>query len=142
MNHRSLSLRGKHIHINKTVHKIFWEAGNRRLKSTRSTFDRLRITINSLKLPYKANSKHHEILKILQIALFRTVFQKRTEKENVFWSLGLIYLSRRCELDRVTIEMKHSNNFTHEPLWVVTHTELNTLCILVSHILQKSISTM
>ena len=27
-----------------------------------------------------------------------------------------------CELDRVTIEMRHSNNFTHEPLWVVTHT--------------------
>ena len=140
MNYRSLSLRGKHIHINKTVHKIFWEAGNRCLKSTRSTLDRL--TINSLKLAYEANSKHYEILKILQIALFRNVFQKRTKKETVLWSLGLIYLSRRCELDRVTIEMKHSNNFTHEPLWVVTHTELNTLCILVSHILQKSISTM
>ena len=80
MNYRSLSLRGKHIHINKTVHKIFWEAGNRRLKSTRSTFDRLRITINSLKLPYEANSKHYEILKILQIALFRNVFQKKTKK--------------------------------------------------------------
>ena len=122
MNYRSLSLRDKRIHINKTVHKIFWEAGNRRLKSTRSTNDRLRITINSLKLPYEANSKHYEISKILQIALFRNVFQRRTEKEAVFWSLGLIYLSQRCELDRVTIEIKHSNNFTHEPLWVVTHT--------------------
>ena len=122
INYRSLSLRDKCIHINKTVHKI-WEAGNRRLKSTRSTYDRLRITINSLKLPYDANSKHYEILKILQMALFRNFFyQKRTEKEAVFWSLGLIYLSQRCELDRVTIEIKHSNNFTHEPLWVVTHT--------------------
>ena len=27
-----------------------------------------------------------------------------------------------CELDRVTIEMRHSNNFTHELLWVVTQT--------------------
>ena len=25
-------------------------------------------------------------------------------------------------LDRVTIEVRHSNSFTHEPLWVVTHT--------------------
>ena len=24
--------------------------------------------------------------------------------------------------DRVTIEMRHRNSFTHEPLWVVTHT--------------------
>ena len=122
MNYRSLSLRDKRIHINKTVHKIFWEAGNLHLKSTRSTYDRLRITINSLKLPYEANSKHYEILKILQMAFFRNVFQKRTEKEAVFWSLGLIYLSQRCELDRVTIEIKHSNNFTREPLCVVTHT--------------------
>ena len=28
----------------------------------------------------------------------------------------------RCVLDRVTIEMRHINSFTHEPLWVVTHT--------------------
>ena len=27
-----------------------------------------------------------------------------------------------CELDLVTIEMRYNNNFTHEPLWVVTHT--------------------
>ena len=80
--------------IKKTVRKIFGEAGNRRFKTTISTFDRLRITINSLKLPYEANSKHYEILKILQIVLFRNVFQKRTEKEPVFWSLGLISLSR------------------------------------------------
>ena len=28
----------------------------------------------------------------------------------------------RCDLDRITIEMRHINSFTHEPLWVVTHT--------------------
>ena len=28
----------------------------------------------------------------------------------------------RCELDRVTIEMRRINSFTHEPLRVVTHT--------------------
>ena len=49
----------KNIHINQTVHKIFWEAGNRRLKAaTDRTVDRLRIEINLLKLPYEANSKH------------------------------------------------------------------------------------
>ena len=34
-----------------------------------------------------------------------------SKKEAVFRSLGLVYFSRRWELDRVTIEMKHSNNF-------------------------------
>ena len=28
----------------------------------------------------------------------------------------------RYELDRVTIEMRRINSFTHDPLWVVTHT--------------------
>ena len=36
---------------------------------------------------------------------------------------GFWFISHtRCELDRVTIEMRHINIFTHEPLWVVTHT--------------------
>ena len=47
-----------------TVHKIFWEAGNRRLKSARCKArwhlrsSPVRIAINVLKLPYEANSKH------------------------------------------------------------------------------------
>ena len=28
---------------------------------------------------------------------------------------------------RVTIKIRHSNSFTHEPLWVVTHTAWETL---------------
>ena len=53
---------------------------------------------------------HYEILKILQIALFRK------------GSSVLIPGFDSCELDLVTIEMRHSNNFTHELLWVVTQT--------------------
>ena len=59
---------------------------------------------------------HYEILKILQIALFRNVFQKRKQ---FFHRWILFIFLTRCELDRVTIEMRHSNSFTHEPLWVM-----------------------
>ena len=62
---------------------------------------------------------HYEILKILQLALFLNVFQKRKQCFDPWvWFISLT----RCELDCVTIEMTYSNNFTHEPLWVVTHT--------------------
>ena len=59
---------------------------------------------------------HYEILKILQIALFCDVFQKRKQ---FFHRWILFIFLTRCELDRVTIEMRHSNSFTHEPLWVM-----------------------
>ena len=35
-----------------------------------------------------------------------------------------------AEADRVTIEMRHSNNFTHEPLWVVTQMLACVLSVL------------
>ena len=61
----------------------------------------------------------YEILKILQIALLRKVFQKRKKYfDPGFWSISLT----RWELNRATIEMRHINSFTHEPLRVVTHT--------------------
>ena len=52
---------------------------------------------------------HHGILKILQIALFRNVFQKRQQCFDPSWSS-----LTRYELDRVTIEMSHSNSFTYK----------------------------
>ena len=59
------------------------------------------------------------MLKILQIALLRNVFQKRKQCfDPGFWFISLT----RCELDRVTIEIRHIHSFTHEPLWVVSHT--------------------
>ena len=64
MNYRSLSLWDKNTHIHQTLHKIFWEAVNRRLKSARCKArwhlrsSPVRIAINVLKLPYEANSKH------------------------------------------------------------------------------------
>ena len=62
---------------------------------------------------------HYEISRILQIALFRNVFQKRKQCfDPGFWFISLT----RCELDRVKIEMTHINIFNNEPLWVVMHT--------------------
>ena len=57
---------------------------------------------------------------ILQIALFRNVFQKRKQCfDPGFWFISLY---TRCELYRVTIKMRYINSFTHEPLRVMTHT--------------------
>ena len=112
-----------------TVHKIFWEAGNRRLKSARCKArwhlrsSPVRIAINLLKLPYEANRKHLRSPWDLENSPNRSLPWCFSEKEAVFWSLGLIHLfhemrTRPCHI----IEMSHSNSFTKEPLWVVTHT--------------------
>ena len=46
----------------------------------------------------------------------------------------------RCELDRVTIETRHSNSFTHEPLWVVTHTAWSAARWLFSIVIGRNCS--
>ena len=89
----------KNIHIIKTIHKIFREAGNRAENRPDGTFDRLRIAINLLELPYEANSKHLGPPKLwplwdLENSPNHSLPSYSSEKEAVFWSLGLIHLSR------------------------------------------------
>ena len=120
INYRSLSLWDKYIHINKTAHKIFWEAGIDKI-DLRSSPNHGETHWNCLMKPiasiymwsWKSSKKLSSVM----------VFRKGQKRRQCFdpW-VWFISQSRRCELDRVTIEMKSRNNSTHELLWVVTLT--------------------
>ena len=129
MNYRSLSLRNKNIHINQKIHKIFWEAGNYRLKSHPWSSPNRDKFIEILK-PVASIRGHYEILRILRIALFRDVFQKRKQCfDPGFWFISLT----RCELNRVTIEMRH----TSTPPEVENYFPANFLC----RVMKRQLST-
>ena len=79
MNYRSLSLRDKHIHINKTVHKIFWEAGNRCNRQDRpSNVSESRLTHwNCLMKPIASIMRSWKSSKSLSSVMFFRKGQKR-----------------------------------------------------------------
>ena len=59
--------------------------------------------------------------------------------EIALWSQICVSLTR-CIFDRVTTDMRHINSFTHETLWVVTHTAcIVTFVSLVTNYLPKQI---
>ena len=63
--------------------------------------------------PIASIQGHYEILNILQIALFRDVFQK---SEQCFYPS-----SHEMRTRPITAEMKYIISCTHEPSCVVTH---------------------